>query len=66
MEYIFLKAKNTEIKCSNKAGILPTAVVPKVARILSELDKAMLLRKRSRKLNVTIIIEARITRKELL
>ena len=54
MEYIFLKAKNTEIKCSSKAGILPTTVVPKVAQILPELEKALLLRKRSSKLNVTI------------
>lgn len=45
---------------------MPTAVVPKVAQILPELEKAMLLRKRSRKLNVTLITEARITRKELL
>ena len=66
MEYIFLKAKNTEIKCSSKAGILPTTVVPKVTQILPELEKAMLLRKRSSKLNVTILIEAWITRKELL
>lgn len=42
MEYIFRKAKNTEIKCSSKAGILPTTVVPKVAQILPELEKAML------------------------
>ena len=65
MEYIFLKAKNTEIKCSNKVGISPTAVVSNVAQILPELEKAMLRRKSSPKLNLTII-EARITRKELL
>lgn len=63
MEYIFVKAKNTEIKCTNKAGILPTAVVSKVGQKLPELEKAILLRKRSRKLNVTIL-EARTTRKE--
>lgn len=45
---------------------MPTTVVPKVAQILPELEKALLLRKRSSKLNVTILIEARITRKELL